>query len=126
VLFVVILLSKGNSNVTAKVLRKNEKMTASAGIFFAKSYFLGYNQDKGRLLSAHYLLEVVDKGLVDEAVAAGGRVLASEVPVALVVGTGSMEAFDGLEDELHRCLHPGRSQHLGHLAVDVLDAEKLV
>ena len=78
------------------------------------------------LLSVHYLFMVVDEGLVDEAVAAWGGVVAGEVPVALMVGTGCMKAFDGLKDELHRCLHPCRTKSFSHLSVDVINAKRPV
>ena len=45
----------------------------------------------------HLFVDIVYEGLVDEAGAAGGGVVAGEVPVAGVVGTSLVQPFDALD-----------------------------
>ena len=69
---------------------------------------------------------IFHKCLVDETIAAWSRVVACEVPVALVLRASGVQAVDCLKDELHRCLHSCWTKHFGHLPVDVFNAERFV
>ena len=68
--------------------------------------------------------DIIDKRLVDPTDAARGGVVACEVPVAVVVGAGGVQAFDALEDEFDGRLYALRTQHLHHLRIDFLGGER--
>ena len=59
---------------------------------------------KNPVTSSFRFLEIVHVGLVHDAVAAGGRILAREIPVAGVVGQRVVQVLDRLEDDLDLAL----------------------
>ena len=73
-----------------------------------------------------HFLYIVDKSLIAEPGAAGRRILACEIPVALVVRYGLMQSVYGLEHQLNGCLHALGAQNLHYLAAYLLGAERLV
>ena len=72
------------------------------------------------------LFNIIHKRLVHQPDASRCGIMASEVPVARVVGTGVMQALDALEHQFHRRLHTLRTQHLHNLRIDILDGEGLI
>ena len=78
---------------------------------------------------------VADVGLVDDAVASGGGIIAGEVPVAGVMGYGSVKSFNRLEYQLdlgvasfggeHRCDSFGNLS-IGEGCVNAFDTVLLV
>ena len=68
----------------------------------------------------------MDEGGVAESDTARRGVVAGEVPVTGMVGTGVVQTFDALEDQFDRCLHSLRAKHLHNLRIDLLDAERCI
>ena len=52
---------------------------------------------------------IVDECFVDATDAARGGIMACEVPVAMVIGTGGVQPFDALEYEFDGSLHALRT-----------------
>ena len=73
------------------------------------------------------LLVEVDVRLVDDPVAAGSRIFASEVPVAAVVRYRRMQCLDGLENDFHLAapVQTSGPHALHDLAGDLLGSERL-
>ena len=65
----------------------------------------------------------VDEGFVHAHIAAGGGVVAREVPVAGGGGTGFVETFEALEDEDDFGLHAFGAEHFGHLVRNLVGCE---
>src|SRR5690554_182207 len=64
------------------------------------------------LVSMLVPFNVVDKCVVDQPVSTRGGVVAREVPVAVVSGTGPVEILNALENDLYLSFDVGCSEHL--------------
>lgn len=68
------------------------------------------------LVPPHVLpFHIIHEGLIDDLISPGGGIVAGKIPVAQVAGTGAMQVFNALEDNIHGNVQAGRCYELSDL-----------